>query len=305
MSRFLLRRSLEVILVALGAATVVFFVLRAVGDPARLLLAPEGTNDDLERLRAVLGLNRPLLIQYLDFLKGIATGNLGVSFRRSLPAVGLLMERLPATGVLAGATLLLAIPLGIGMGVLAGLRPNSTLDQGVSLLAISGRSMPSFWLGLILIIVFAVKLRLLPPSGYGDIQSVILPAVTLATWLIAGIARLTRAHMLEVLHTDYIRTARAKGLPDHRVVLHHGLRNVLIPVVTLLGLQVGRLLGGAVIVETVFAWPGVGRLLVESIFELDFPVVQATALFVTFVVVFTNLVVDVLYAVLDPRVRID
>lgn len=304
MPRFVLRRTLELILVALGVVTVVFFVLRAVGDPARLLVAPEGTREDLERLRQILGLHRPLFIQYLDYVRGILTGNLGTSFRYGQPVLGLLLERIPATLFLSGVTLLIAIPLGLGLGMLGGLRPNSFLDQSVTAVAVAGRSMPSFWLGLVLIIVFAVSLNLLPPSGYGELKSVILPAVTLATWLIAGISRLTRAHMIEVLHTDYVRTARAKGASEARVVIGHGLRNVMIPVVTLMGLQIGRLLGGAIVVETVFAWPGVGRLLVEALFEFDFPVVQATAMFIALVVVVANLAVDMTYALLDPRIRV-
>jgi peptide/nickel transport system permease protein len=301
--RFILRRVLELIVVALAVITVVFFVLRAVGDPARLLVAPEGTREDLKRVRQILGLHRPLVVQYLDYLGGVFTGNLGTSFRYGRPVWPLLLERLPATLLLSGATLLIAVPLGLGLGVLAGLRPNSFLDQVATAIAVAGRSMPSFWLGLVLIIFFAVYLNVLPPSGYGNLNSVILPAVTLAAWLVAGISRLTRAHMIEVLHADYVRTARAKGLSETRVVLRHGLRNVMIPVVTLMGLQVGRLLGGAIVVETVFAWPGVGRLLVEALFEFDFPVVQAAAMFIALTVVTANLVVDMTYAFLDPRIR--
>lgn len=304
MQRYVVRRTFELMLVALGVVTVVFFVLRAVGDPARLLVAPEGTREDLERLRQMLGLNRPLLVQYLDYVRGILTGDLGMSFRYGQPVLRLLLERIPATLLLSAVTLLIALPIGLGLGMLGGLKPNSFLDQFTTAVAVAGRSMPSFWLGLVLIIIFAVYLNLLPPSGYGDWKAVILPAVTLATWLIAGISRLTRAHMIEVLLTDYVRTARAKGASELRVVIGHGLRNVLIPVVTLMGLQIGRLLGGAIVVESVFAWPGIGRLLVEAIFEFDFPVVQATAMFVALAVVGANLVVDLTYALLDPRIRL-
>ncbi len=305
MFRFAVRRLAEVVVVTLGAVTLVFFVLRTVGDPARLLLAPEASAQDLQRLRTLLGLNEPLAWQYVHFLRDLVTGHLGNSFRSYQPVVSLVLERVPATALLAAATLAIAVPVGLALGVVGGVRPNSVIDQIASVLAVAGRSMPSFWLGIVLIIVFAVHWNWLPPSGYGDVKSVVLPSVTLAMILIASISRLTRAHMIEALATDYVRTARAKGASECRVIVRHGLRNVLIPVVTLMGLQIGRLLGGAIIVETVFAWPGVGNLLVNAILNLDFPVVQATALLVTLAVVLANLGVDMVYALLDPRVRFE
>jgi len=214
MVRFVTRRVAEVVLVTLGAATLVFVVLRVVGDPARLLLAPEASAQDLVRLRALLGLDQPLVVQYVHFVGGILTGNLGTSFRNYQPVLPLLLERLPATAILAAVTLAIALPVGLGLGVIGGMWPGSWIDQITSVVAVAGRSLPSFWLGIVLIIVFAVRWNWLPPSGYGDVKSVVLPAVTLSMVLIASLFRLTRAHMVEVLGTDYVRTARAKGATE-------------------------------------------------------------------------------------------
>lgn len=301
---FLIRRFLLALLVLLGVSFVVFAILHLTGDPTVLLLPPDAPAEEIERFRQVMGFNDPLMVQYLRFLRGALQGDFGVSLRHSEPAFALVLERLPATIELALAALLLALCLAIPTGIISAIKRNTVLDYVATVIALLGQAMPTFWLGIMLILVFSVRLNLLPSSGRGTLEHLLLPAITLGLFTAARIMRLTRSGMLEVLGQDYIRTARSKGLADRRVVWKHALKNASIPIVTIVGLELGTLLGGAVITETIFAWPGVGRLSVQAIFNRDYPVVQAVVFVLASGFVLVNLVVDIVYTYLDPRIRL-
>jgi peptide/nickel transport system permease protein len=314
--RYILRRVLHLVPVLLGVSIVVFLVLQlAPGDPAEIMLGPEATQAELDRLRAELGLTEPLPVQYARWLALVAQGDLGRSFWTRRPVLPEVLDRFQATLVLTGTGLLLSTVLGIALGVASATRPNSLLDRVSAMASLFGASMPVFWLGIVLMVVFALWLGWLPASGMyapyggGNLQDLLahlaLPAVTIAAASTTLVARLTRSTLLDVLGQDYVRTARAKGLGEGRVVVRHGLQNALIPIVTVVGVQVGYLLGGAVLTETVFAWPGVGTLMLQAILQRDFPLVQGCVLIVALTFVLVNLVVDLLYAWLDPRIRYD
>jgi ABC-type dipeptide/oligopeptide/nickel transport system permease component len=273
------------------------------GDPAASMLPGDASVDELRDLRRALGLDQPLSHQYVSFLGSAVRGDFGESFRHQQPAFGLVLERLPATLELAFAALALAVVIALPLGILAALHRGRIVDMVAMGFAVVGQATPYFWMGIMLILVVSVELGWLPTSGRGGWQHLILPAVTLGTHLAASIARLTRTAMLEVLTQNFVTTARAKGLGERRVILAHALKNAAVPVVTLIGLQFGTLLGGAVVTETIFAWPGVGRLAVQSIFVRDYPVVQAGVLVLALVFVAINLLVDLLYGTLDPRIR--
>ena len=301
---YAVRRSAESLLLVWLVTVVVFALLHLTpGDPASVMLGENATPEQVTALRRSLGLDEPLPVQYARFLGRAVRGDLGTSIRAQRPALDVVLERLPATGVLTAGAFAFAVVIGMPVGVLSAVKRLSLWDHGSMALALLGQSMPGFWLGLVLITVFAVHLGWLPASGMGGVSHVVLPAVTLGMFLIGLIIRLTRSSMLDVLGQDYVRTARAKGLAEHMVVMQHALRNALIPVVTLLGLQLGLLLGGAVITETVFAWPGVGLATVTAIHQRDYPVVQCAVMVSAVIVVSINWAVDVLYHVLDPRVR--
>jgi ABC-type dipeptide/oligopeptide/nickel transport system permease component len=300
-----LRKIFHTLFVALGVVTLVFAALRLSGDPAATMLPGDASVDELKDLRHALGLDRPLWAQYLGFLGGAVTGDFGTSFRHQQPALPLVLERLPATLELAGAALLLAVAVALPLGVLAAVYRGRALDVLAMAFAVVGQATPYFWMGIMLILIVSVELGWLPTSGRGGLERLILPAVTLGTHLAASLARLTRTSMLEVLGQQFVMTARAKGLSEWSVILAHTLKNAAVPVVTLIGLQFGTLLGGAVVTETIFAWPGVGRLAVQSIFVRDYPVVQAAVFVLALTFVVINLVVDLLYGVLDPRIRRD
>ncbi len=304
MRTFLLRRFLQSLIVLLGVSFVVFFILHLTGDPALVLLSPEATPEDVRRFRETMGFNDPFLVQYWRFLKGALQGDFGQSIRHGEPAFGLVVERLPATFELAGAGLALALVVAIPAGIVSAMRRNTVVDYVATVVALIGQAMPTFWLGIMLILLFSVRLQLLPSSGRGTLEHLILPAVTLGLFTTARITRLTRSGMLEVLGQDYIRTARAKGVSDPPVVWKHALKNAAIPIVTIVGIELGTLLGGSVITETIFAWPGVGRLSVQAIYNRDYPVVQAAVFLLATTFVVVNLLVDLLYTYLDPRIRI-
>jgi len=305
MLAYIARRLVALVAVLVGVSIIIFAILKFVpGDPARLVAGMDASEADVQNIRHQLGLDRPVYIQYLTFVGNALHGNFGRSTRSLQPVSAELKLRLPATIELAVAAMLLATVFGVVLGVIAAVRPYSIWDNLSSFLAISGVSMPTFWLGLMLILIFSVTLRWFPVSGRGGLRHLVLPALTLAATSSAIIARQTRSDMLDVLHQDYVRTARAKGLTEQGVIFRHALRNALIPTTTIVGLQFGYLLGGAVITETVFAWPGVGRLLVDGIKFRDFPVVQATVLVLATIFVFVNLGVDLLYMVLDPRIKV-
>ncbi len=305
MLTYILGRALQAVLVILGVLFLVFFIVNLTGDPVRIMLPPEASQEDVERLRAQMGLDKPLPEQFVRFLGGAIRGDFGESLRyRGQPALKQVVERFPATLTLALATLAWSLPAALLLGTIAAARHNSILDNTAMFTALLGQSLPSFWLGLILILVFAEQWNVLPSSGYGGPWHVVLPAVTLGAFFTARNTRLVRSGMREVLEQDYIRTARAKGLGEWIVLVRHALKNMAIPVVTIVGLDIGQLLGGAVVTETVFAWPGIGRLAVDSILNRDFPVLQADVFFIALAFVGINLIIDILYTWLDPRVRV-
>ena len=306
MIRYIQQRVLLMLPTILLTSLVVFLMLHLIpGDPASIYLGEnQATPERLEQIREQLGLNRPLYVQLGDFLLKAARGDLGRSVQTNRPVIQEIADRLPNTITLAVAAMALAVVFGITLGVLAGLRQNSWLDTALMLVALAGVSIPVFWLGLLFILLFAVQLGWLPATGEGGWRSLILPAVSLAALSTATLARLVRSSIIEVLNQDYLRTSRAKGLPQVAIVLRHALPNALIPVVTVIGLQFGNLLSGAVITESVFARVGLGKLVVDSIQNKDFPTVQGVILVLAAIYVVVNLVVDLSYAVIDPRIRL-
>jgi peptide/nickel transport system permease protein len=306
MPSFLLRRLLHAVFVVWGVVTVVFFLVRLTGDPAAFLVDQTATQEEIAHVRRLLGLDRPLLAQYTDFLRAVPRGDFGTSIRDKRPAMSMVLEHFwPATVELALAALVLSTVLAIPLGVLSATHRNGALDHLSRVASLFLQSMPAFWLGLMLILLFAVMLGgLLPAFGSGTLRHLLLPALTLAAAPLAQNVRLIRSGMLEVLQQDYVRTARAKGVAERGVVYRHALRNAAIPVITVTGLSLGFMLSGAIVVETVFSWPGMGRLIVQAVPGRDFPVIQAGVFVFALVFVGINLVVDVLYSVVDPRVRL-
>ena len=320
MTAFVIRRLLQALGVALLMSAVVFFGVNVIGDPVYLLIDPQADQADIERAIRALGLDRPIGEQYLHFLKGLAAGDFGRSFIFGEPALGLVLQRMPATLELAFVALALAIVLGLPLGLWAGLKPDALSSRAIMGGSILGFSLPTFWVGLMLIMVFAVQLGWLPSTGRGDTarllgfesslftadgwRHVLLPAVNLALLKISLVIRLTRAGTREAALQDYVKFARAKGLSERRILFVHLLRNILIPVVTVLGLELGSLIAFSVVTESIFAWPGMGKLLIDSILNLDRPVVVAYLMVIVALFVLINLVVDLLYSALDPRVRL-
>jgi ABC-type dipeptide/oligopeptide/nickel transport system permease component len=304
MLAYVARRLVQLVPVLLGISLLVFLLVHLVpGDPVRVMMQDVGSPEQIERVRGQLGLDRPIYVQYVTFVVRAARGDFGRSIHTRRPVAQEIALRFPYTLRMAVAATLVAVVAGIVLGAIAAMNHQSIFDYGTMTIALAGVSVPSFWFGLVLILIFSLYLRWLPPVGADTALHLVLPAITLGSSAAAIIARLTRSSMLEVLRQDYIRTARAKGLADRRLVYRHALKNAMIPVVSIVGLQFAGLLGGAVIVETVFGWPGIGRLAVEAIFTRDIPVIQAVVLVAAVMFVLVNLVVDVLYGVLDPRVR--
>ena len=300
------RRLLAAIPTLWGVATAVFIMARLLpGDPARVIAGVLATQQQVDLLRRQLGLDQPLPVQYLDYLGSLAHLDLGTSAHFGDPVSAEIASRLPYTAELALCALAVAVVLGVLGGVAAALRRNTVIDVAISALSVLGISMPTYWLGLMLIVVFAIQFRLLPAAGADSPSGVILPAITLGLLSVGLIARMTRSSLLEVLAQDYVRTARAKGVSPFRVVFAHAFRNALLPILTAIGLQLGALMGGAVVTESVFGWPGVGRLLLDSIFSRDYPMVQGLVLLFATTYIVVNLVIDLLYMVVDPRVRYD
>jgi ABC-type dipeptide/oligopeptide/nickel transport system permease component len=302
--RFLARRLVLTIPVLIGVATLVFSLIHLIpGDPAQAMLGEAAPQADVEELRQRLGLDRPLFEQYGLFLRGLTKGDLGTSLRTGLPVTDQIVERMPATFELAAAAMLVAIVFSMPLGIAAAVRRGTAIDHAAMTVSLAGVSVPNFWLGPLLAILFAVELGWLPVSGRGTWAHLVLPAVSLGAALAAILARMTRATMLEELREPYVQAARARGVSRSRAVLRHAFRNSLIPIVTLIGLQFGAVLTGAVITETIFAWPGIGRLLIQSIGFRDYPLVQGCILLIALTYVGVNLVTDMLYGVLDPRIR--
>lgn len=304
MFSFLLSRFISFLIVILGVVSLVFLLIHIVpGDPIQVILGESATTADQQALRELLGLDKPLFEQWYSYIFQLLQGNLGTSLLSKEPIVDMLWQRIPATVELAIAGLLVAVLIAIPLGCLAAIRQDTVYDHSAMLFSLLGVSIPNFWLGPLFILLFSVTLGWLPISGRESWQSLILPALTLGTALAAILARMVRATVLEVLHEDYIRTARAKGVKESNVIIHHALRNAALPIITILGLQLGALLAGAVITETIFAWPGIGQLTIESIQKRDYSVVQACVLLISLTYVIVNAFTDVVYAWLDPRVR--
>jgi peptide/nickel transport system permease protein len=302
--RFIARRLLLTVPVLLGVATLVFSLIHLVpGDPVEAMLGESASRQDVATLRQQLGLDRPLYVQYGAFLRGAVIGDLGRSLRTGQRVTAAIAERMPATVELAMAAMLFAIVVAVPLGIVAAVHSGTAIDHGATTLALIGISIPGFWLGPVLALLFAVELGWLPVSGRGTPAHLVLPAITLGAPLAAVLARMTRASVLEELHEQYVLAARARGVSRTRAVLRHAFRNSLIPIVTVLGLQVGAVLTGAVITETIFAWPGVGRLLIQSITFRDYPLVQGCILLIAVAYVGMNLLTDVVYGLLDPRIR--
>jgi ABC-type dipeptide/oligopeptide/nickel transport system permease component len=302
--RYVLHRLALTLLTLVGVTVVIFLLIRLIpGDPARIIAGLLASDDEVQRLRVQLGLTQPLHVQYLIFFNGLLHGNLGLSAATRAPVLEEIALRLRPTVLLAVSSIAVATIGGLAAGIVSATRRNSVMDYVAMTLAVLGVSIPIFWLGLMLMLLFAVYLHWLPAGGYGEPVSFVLPTVALAAFSTGIIARMTRSSLLETLTQDYVRTARAKGVPGHQVTLRHALKNALIPILTVIGLQFGTLLGGAVLTETTFAWPGMGRLLVNSILSRDYPVIQGIVLVFATMFAGVNLVVDLLYAYVDPRIH--
>jgi ABC-type dipeptide/oligopeptide/nickel transport system permease component len=300
---YILQRLVQAVPALIGVTLVAFVLVQASGDIALLLLPPDSTDAQRAEFRRVYGLDQPILVQYGVYVSHLARGDLGRSFVYGRPAIQVVVEHLSATVELTIVAMLIGVSLAIPAGVISALKRDSWIDRGITTLIMLGQSIPAFWLGMLLILLFSVSLRLLPVSGRGSLANLVLPGITLAMWPLTLTARLTRAGMLEVLQQDYIRTARSKGLSELLVTSRHALSNAMIPIVTVLGINLGGMLGGAVLTETVFSWPGLGTLVLSSVLARDYPVVLAALLCVAFTFVLINLAVDVAYGYLDPRIR--
>lgn len=305
MLRFVIQRLLYSVLVLFGVATVVFFIGRFSGDPVKLMLPANATPEQVETLRQTLGLDEPLLTQYLEFISQLLQLDLGRSLYFDQPAVGLILDRLPATIQLGAAAFVFAMAIAIPAGIIAAVWRGSIIEGIVQLVVLVGQSTPAFWVGILLILVFSVQLEIFPTGGVGGPQYLVLPAITLGFYLMAMVARLLRSSMLEVLNEDYIKSARAKGVAPMTIIMRHAFRNALLPTVTVMGLEIGSLFGGSILTEAVFAWPGVGSLIVDAISNRDFPLVQAVVIMLAGIFVLVNLLVDISYGMLDPRIRYD
>jgi len=300
---YLARRLLGAVYVLVGVAAIVFLILHLTGDPASVMMPPESTTQELAQFRHLHGFDRPLPVQFASFAWAAVRGDFGDSLRHGEPALGLALERLPASGELAFCALAFAVACAVPAGILAALKRNTAIDLFARVCALVGQSMPVYWLGIMLVLVFAVQLGWFPTGGIGGLSHLVLPAITLGLFTMAKIMRLTRAAMLDILRSDFLRTARAKGVQPLQLIVRHALRNAWLPIVTVIGIELGTLLSQAIITETIFAWPGVGRLAVQAIYDRDYPVVEVVVLLSASVFVIVNLLVDLSYAALDPRIR--
>ena len=312
MLKYILKRLGIVILVVVGATALVFFMLHYIPGETPDVIARyifignieiDPSNEDVTIISQRYDLDKPLIVQYVSWLSRALQGNLGTSYKTDQPVLDEIWIRLPATMKLAIVSILISLIIGIPFGIVAAIKQNTIVDYICSTGAVIGVSIPNFWLALILILVFSLYLNLTPVMGYGGVEHIALPAITLGTGMAAVTARLTRSSMLEVIRQDYVRTARGKGLAERTIIIRHALKNALIPVITIIGLEMGHLLGGAVIVETIFAWPGIGKLLIDAISQRDLPVIQGCVIFITVMYVFANLIVDISYSFVDPRIR--
>ncbi|MBO1003175.1 ABC transporter permease [Pseudogracilibacillus auburnensis] len=306
MAKFIVKRLLQSVIVLVGASAIAFILLRIIpGDPVMLMLSENATDEEINQMREQMGLNLPIWQQYIDYVKQMIVFDFGHSISRGLPSMQLILNHLPATLLLVFWAMVIAIVIAIPLGMFAAVKKNSFSDYIVSILALLGQSVPSYWLGMMLILLLAVHFGILPTSGYGHWSHIILPAFTLAIYQLALIARLMRSSTLDVLNLDYVRTARAKGLPEIVVIFKHVFKNALIPTITMIGLQTGQLLGGAIITEFIFSWPGLGFLTVQSIQAQDYPMIQSLVIVSAIVFIVINLLVDIIYAVVDRRIIVD
>ena len=304
MKSYALRQLIQLAVVVVGISMLAFAILHVIGDPVLLLLPQNAGKEEYERYTKLLGLDKPIYVQYWKFASRAIQGDFGTSWYTSTPAFKLVLERMPPTLYLTTAGLVTALLIALPLGILAALKRHSFVDNLCTMLAVAGQAMPIFWLGIMLIIIFAVRLKTLPASGYGTWEHFLMPAFTLGAFLAPITMRLVRSGVIEILNMDYIRTARAKGFAEPTVIVKHAFRNACIPVITVLGLQFGQLLGGAIVTETVFAWPGVATLTVDSIRNQDFPVVQCAVVLLALIIVAVNFLVDMVVGLLDPRIRL-
>ena len=304
MRRYALRQVVQLAVVIVGISMLAFAILHVIGDPVTLLLPQNAGKEEYARYNKLLGLDKPIYVQYWKFASRAVQGDFGKSWYADTPAFKLVLERMPPTLYLTTAGLVTALLIALPLGILAALKRHSFVDSLCTMVAVAGQAMPIFWLGIMLIIIFAVQLRLLPASGYGTWQHFLMPAFTLGAFLAPITMRLVRSGVIEIMNMEYIKTARAKGLAERLVVIKHAFRNACIPVITVLGLQFGQLLGGAVITETVFAWPGVATLTVDAIRNQDFPVVQCAVVLLALIIVAVNFLVDMIVGLIDPRIRV-
>lgn len=304
MRTFVIRRLLMTAVMLFLVMLTAFLLAHLTGDPVRLMVPEDASERQIAELRHELGLDRPLPVLFAEYVTHALRGDLGPSIRYRKPTLSLILERLPATVELSSAAMAIALVIAVPIGIISAVRPGSVLDAVTSTAAIVGQALPPFWIGIMLIVLFAVHLGWVPAAGRGGLGHLVLPAITLSLFPMARLARVLRSSLLDVLHEDYIRTARAKGLAERRVIVRHGLRSACIPLLTVAGLTYGSILGGTVITESVFAWPGVGRLALEAVYNRDFPLVQAIVLVVASMFIFINLFVDVAYGWLDPRIRL-
>jgi len=304
LARYLIRRVYHSIPTLIGALLFIFILVRVLpGDPARLIAGPEALEEDVQRIREQLGLNKPIYIQFVDYVSTILRGDFGRSIKFGTPVINEILFRLPYTIALALVAEAIAVSVALPLGILSALKPNSKVSYITSVISLIGASTPSFWIALILIYVFSVSLKLLPSSGAESPRHIVLPAITLSLLLMGNLTRITRSSVIDALSSNHVLTAVAKGLKDRVVIMRHVLKNALIPIITIMGLQVGNLLGGAIITETVFAWPGIGSLLIDAIFFRDYILIQGIILFMVLTFIIINIVVDVIYAYVDPRIR--
>ena len=304
MKRYALRQLVQLAVVIVGISMLAFAILHVIGDPVTLLLPQNAGKEEYARYNKLLGLDQPIYVQYWKFASRAVQGDFGTSWYTSTPAFKLVLERMPPTLYLTTAGLVMALLIALPLGILAALKRHSFVDNLCTMVAVAGQAMPIFWLGIMLIIVFAVRLKALPASGYGTWEHFLMPAFTLGAFLAPITMRLVRSGVIEILNMDYIRTARAKGFAEPTVIVKHAFRNACIPVITVLGLQFGQLLGGAIVTETVFAWPGVATLTVDAIRNQDFPVVQCAVVLLALIIVAVNFFVDMVVGLLDPRIRL-
>jgi peptide/nickel transport system permease protein len=304
MGQFIIRRTLYAVVTLFLLSLTIFVVIRLTGDPVTYLAEPGAQPADLARIRSEWGLDRPWPVQYLAFVENVFTGNLGTSFNYEMPVSALYFQRLPNSLELAFAASLISFLIGIPAGLISAVRVNSWWDNFGKIIALLGLSIPGFWLGLVLILVFSVWLNWLPTSGQGDWRHLVMPALALGWYFAASLLRLTRSSMLEVMRSEYIKLARLKGLPAYAVIAKHAFKNALVPVLTLAGINLVIMINVAVIIEVIFAWPGIGRLLYEGIFQRDFPLVQGVVMLAGIMIVGVNLIIDILYATIDPRIRL-